>query len=46
VSLLLIAAILFTIGAGLILVERPGWSKVGFALEFVAGIIALVTLLT
>lgn len=44
-SLILLAVSIFAIGAGLVLVERPGWSKVGFALEFVAGILGVVALL-
>lgn len=45
-SLFLVAAILFVIGSGLVALERPGWSRTGFILEFVAGIVVLIGLLT
>lgn len=44
-SIFLIAAIIFAIGAIMVVMERPGLSRAGFALEAVAGVLAVVGLL-
>jgi len=45
VTLILVAAIIFTVGTVLVVLERPGLSRAGFALECVGAVIATVSLL-
>ncbi len=44
-SLFLVALLIFAVGSVCVVIERPGWSRVGFILECVGAVLAAVVAL-